>query len=229
MATVMVIGATRGIGLELTRQYADAGDEVIACARDKSAAAQLDELASGNDKISIAELDVGNPESIKSAAAGIGDRSIDAVIVMAGVTGGELQSLDDVDLEAWHQAFDTNTIGPMLVARHLKDNLLASGNGHFMIVSSQLGASTWPMGGRYIYSTTKAAVNKVGQILALDWKKDPITVTIVHPGWVQTDMGGPSADITAQESASGLRNVIATTTKADSGNFYKWNGEIHPW
>ena len=72
-------------------------------------------------------------------------------------------------------------------------------------------------------------MSKVGQILALDWAGDPITVTVVHPGWVQTDMGGPQAEITAEESASGIRNVLAGLTKGDSGKFYKWNGEIHPW
>ena len=119
--------------------------------------------------------------------------------------------------------------GRRLAARAFKGNLAASGNGNLMILSSQLAASTWPMGGMFIYSTTKAAVSKVGQILALDWKEEPITVTIMHPGWVKTDMGGPHAEITAEESASGIRDVIAGLTKADSGNFYKWNGEIHPW
>jgi len=69
----------------------------------------------------------------------------------------------------------------------------------------------------------------VAQILALDWKKEPISVALVHPGWVRTDMGGPKAEISAQESASGIRALIAAMTKADSGKFYKWNGEIHPW
>ena len=80
-----------------------------------------------------------------------------------------------------------------------------------------------------IYSSTKAALSKVGQILALDWKEDPITVALVHPGWVRTDMGGPNAEISAEESASGIRALIAGMTKADSGKFYKWNGDIHPW
>jgi NAD(P)-dependent dehydrogenase (short-subunit alcohol dehydrogenase family) len=85
------------------------------------------------------------------------------------------------------------------------------------------------MGGMYGYSTSKAAVNKAMQALAIDWKDEPIVVSLVHPGWVRTDMGGPHADITPEESASGIRQVIAGLGKADSGRFYKWNGEIHPW
>ena len=162
----------------------------------------------------------------------IGDNPIDTVIIVAGDVGGdpmEQQSLDNIDIAQWHKTLDTNTIGPLLVAKAFKSNLVASGNGNLMILSSQLGASTWPMGGMYIYSTTKAAVGKVGKILSLDWAEDPITVSIMHPGWVQTDMGGPGAEITAEESASGIRSVISGLTKEDSGNFYKWNGDIHPW
>ena len=229
MSTVMIVGATRGIGLELAKQYAAEGNTVIACARDSGAAEQLDALSSSSDNISIEQLDVSDPASIEAAAANIGTGAIDTVIVVAGAVGGGRQSLDDLDIEEWHSSLNTNTIGPALVARAFKPNLLASGKGNFMILSSQLAASTWPMGGMYIYSTTKAAVCKVGQILSLDWAQDPIIVSVMHPGWVQTDMGGPQAEITAEESASGIRNVVAGLTKEDSGNFYKWNGEIHPW
>lgn len=232
MSNVMIVGATRGIGLELTKQYADEGNNVIACARDTDAASLLDELASGSDNITIEQLDVANPSSIEAAAGRIGDDTIDTIIIVAGAVGGDpvnQQSIDNIDIEEWHRNFDTNTIGPLLVARAFKQNLVASGNGNLMILSSQLGASTWPMGGMYIYSTTKAAVGKVGKILSLDWAAEPITVSIMHPGWVQTDMGGPQAEITSEESASGIRKVIAGLSKEDSGNFYKWNGEIHPW
>jgi len=227
----MIVGATRGIGLELTKQYAEEGNSVIACARDTGSASLLDELASGSDNITIEQLDVSNPSSIEEASNKIGDTAIDTVIIVAGAVGGmpENQSIDNIDIEEWHRTLDTNTIGPLLVAKAFKDNLVASGNGNLMILSSQLGASTWPMGGMYIYSTTKAAVGKAGKILSLDWAEEPITVSIMHPGWVQTDMGGPTAEITAEESASGIRNVINGLTKEDSGNFYKWNGEIHPW
>ena len=229
MATVMIVGATRGIGLELVRQYAVQGDNVIACARDTSAASLLEELASSHSNVTIEQLDVAQSESVNAAAELIGDVAIDTVIVVAGVVGGMRQSIDDLDLEAWHEAFSANTIGPIMVARAFKPNLVASGAGNLMILSSQLGASTWPFGGMYIYSTTKAAVGKAAKILSIDWKEDPIIVSVMHPGYVQTDMGGPNAEITPEESASGIRSVIGNLSAEDSGNFYKWNGDIHPW
>ena len=229
MAKVMIVGATRGIGLELVKQYAAEGDEVIACARDKGAADLLDQVVAGNDNVRIEQLDVAEPDSVTAAAERISAVAIDTVIVVAGVMGGGHQSIDDLDLDAWHQALSANTIGPILVARAFKQNLVASGAGNLMILSSQLGASTWPFGGMYIYSTTKAAVGKAAKILSIDWKDDPIIVSVMHPGYVQTDMGGPNAEITPEESASGIRNVLANLSAEDSGNFYKWNGDIHPW
>lgn len=231
MSTIMIVGATRGIGLELTKQYANEGNQVIACARDTANASLLNEVASGSENIKIEQLDIADAGSIESASSRIGEVAIDSVIIVAGWVGGmpDNQTIDNIDIDEWHNTLNINTIGPLLVAKAFKSNLAASGNGNLMILSSQLAASTWPMGGMYIYSTTKAAVSKVGQILALDWAEDPIIVSIMHPGWVQTDMGGPTAEITAEESASGIRNVISGLTKEDSGNFYKWNGDIHPW
>ena len=231
MSTIMIVGATRGIGLELTKQYANEGNQVIACARDTSNSPLLDEVASSSDNIKIEQLDIADPASIESASDRIGESIIDSVIIVAGWVGGmpDNQTIDNINIDEWHNTLNINTIGPLLVAKAFKANLAASGKGNLMILSSQLAASTWPMGGMYIYSTTKAAVSKVGQILALDWAEDPIIVSIMHPGWVQTDMGGPTAEITAEESASGIRNVISGLTKEDSGNFYKWNGDIHPW
>lgn len=231
MSTIMIVGATRGIGLELTKQYSNEGNQVIACARDTGNSSLLDEVASASDNIKIEQLDIADPVSIESASSRIGEGAIDSVIIVAGWVGGmpDNQTIDNINIDEWHNTLNINTIGPLLVAKAFKSNMAASGKGNFMILSSQLAASTWPMGGMYIYSTTKAAVSKVGQILALDWAEDPIIVSVMHPGWVQTDMGGPTAEITAEESASGIRNVISGLTKEDSGNFYKWNGDIHPW
>jgi NAD(P)-dependent dehydrogenase (short-subunit alcohol dehydrogenase family) len=226
MSRVLITGANRGIGLELAKQYAEAGDEVIACVRDPGAATGLKALGS---KVRLEQMDMADLDSIPQARARIGDVPIDVVINNAGAVGGGKQGVEDVDIAEWHKTLDVNTIAPLLVARAFKPNLAASGNGKLMNVTSQLAASTWPMGGMLIYSTTKAALSKVAQILAIDWKAEPITVALMHPGWVKTDMGGPHAQITAEESASGIRKVIAGLAKADSGKFYKWNGEVHPW
>jgi NAD(P)-dependent dehydrogenase (short-subunit alcohol dehydrogenase family) len=225
---VLITGANRGIGLELARQYVEAGDEVIACVRDPDAAGALKELAKGG-KLRIEQMDMADFDSITRARARIGDAPIDVVINNAGAVGGAKQGIDDFDLDEWHKTLNVNTIAPLIVARAFKSNLSASGNGKLMNVTSQLAASTWPMGGMLIYSTTKAALSKIAQILAIDWKDEPITIALMHPGWVKTDMGGPHAQLTAEESASGIRKVISALTKADSGKFYKWNGEIHPW
>ncbi len=226
MATVLVTGASRGIGSEIVKQYAADGAEVIACVRDVSAAPGLEGV---NGNVRILQMDTGSPESITAAAAEVGDQALDVVINNAGYVGGAKQGIDDVDLAEWHRTLDINTIGPLLIARAFKANLAASGDGKLMNVTSQLAASTWPFGGMLVYSSTKAALSKVAQIMALDWKEEPITVALVHPGWVRTDMGGPNAEISAEESATGIRALIAGMTKADSGRFYKWNGDIHPW
>ncbi len=226
MSRVLITGASRGIGAEMARQYAAAGDDVIACVRDPDAAPGIEDV---RDSVTVVQMDTGSPDSIAAAAAAIGDGAIDVLINNAGAVGGTRQSVDDLDLEEWHRSLDVNTIGPLLIARAFKQNLAASGDGKLMNVTSQLAASTWPMGGMYIYSSTKAGLSKIAQALAIDWKDEPITVALMHPGWVQTDMGGPHAAITPEESASGIRAVIAGLTKADSGKFYKWDGEIHAW
>ena len=208
MATVLVTGASRGVGAELVKQYAAEGAEVIACVRDTAAAPGL-EGVSGN--VRILQMDTGEPVSIMAAAKEVGAQPIDVLINNAGAVGGNpaKQVLDDLDLVEWHRTLNVNTIGPVYIAKEFKANLAASGDGKLLNVTSQLAASTWPFGGMYIYSTTKAALSKASQILALDWKEEPITVALVHPGWVRTDMGGPNADISAEESASGIRALVA--------------------
>lgn len=230
MANVLITGASRGIGFQMAQQYCENGDSVLASCRNPGGADALNELAaSSGGKVTVVDMDVSDPKSIEAAAKTIGDQQIDIVINNAGATGGAHQSLGDIDFDDWMDTFNVNTIAPFRVSVAFHDNLKKSDAAKVMIVTSQLGASTWPMGGMYAYSTSKAAVSKVGQILAMDWKDDGISVCVVHPGWVRTDMGGPQAEISPEESASGIRSVIASMGLADSGKFYKWNGEIHPW
>ena len=120
------------------------------------------------------------------------------------------------------------TIGPFRVVQTFLRNLRAAENPKIMSITTQIAATTWPTGGFYAYASTKAALNRVMLGLARDLK-DEVIVNLIHPGWVRTDMGGPGADITPEESALGIRNVIASVSKQDSGKFYKWNGDTHPW
>ncbi|MEM7218775.1 MAG: SDR family oxidoreductase [Pseudomonadota bacterium] len=223
MANILITGANRGIGLEMARAYAARGDSVIAGSRNPADATELAAI----DGVRVEALDVSDPGSIKALAIRVGDAPIDVLVNNAGIVGGAKQSLAELDIDAFHEALDTNTIGPLLMAQAFKDNLAASGNGKLMTVTSQLGAMVWPMGGSYIYGATKAAVNRIVRALAIDWKDEPITVALVHPGWVQTDMGGPKAEITPVESATGIIGVIDGLTPEDAGKFYKWNGEPH--
>ena len=135
MATVLVTGASRGIGSELVKQYSAEGAEVIACVRDTAAAPGLEGV---NGNVRIVQMDTGSPESIAAAAGEVGDQALDVVINNAGYVGGAKQGIDDVDLDEWHRTLDINTIGPLLIARAFKANLAASGDGKLMNVTSQL-------------------------------------------------------------------------------------------
>jgi NAD(P)-dependent dehydrogenase (short-subunit alcohol dehydrogenase family) len=229
MLTILITGSNRGIGLELARQYAAAGDTVFASCRAPDSADALNRLASQSEgRVIVQAMDVTDGASIADAAKAVGDRPIDILINNAGIMGGEDQSLDGVDSDDWVEALKVMTIGPLRVARAFLDNLRKAKNPKIAIMTSQMGATTWPMGGSYSYGSAKAAVNRVGIALALDLK-DQVIVSLIHPGWVRTDMGGPNADIAPEESAAGIRKVIAALTKAESGKFRKWNGDIHPW
>jgi NAD(P)-dependent dehydrogenase (short-subunit alcohol dehydrogenase family) len=229
MPTVLITGASRGIGLELARQYAESGDTVVAFCRNPHSADALNELARQSaGRVSVAAMDVSDERSIKAAGKALENQPIDILINNAGIRGGEDQSLEDVNTADWIEAFKVMTLGPFRVVQAFLENLKRVKNPKIMTITSQMGASTWPMGGSYSYGSAKAAVNRVMIALAVDLK-DQVIVNLIHPGWVQTDMGGPNADITPQASAAGIRKVIASVTEADSGKFFKWNGEIHPW
>jgi NAD(P)-dependent dehydrogenase (short-subunit alcohol dehydrogenase family) len=229
MVNVLITGANRGIGLELTRLYAEAGDTVFAFCRSPQAAENLKELAGrSGGRVTVHEMDVSDENSIRAAASAIGGRAVDILINNAGIKGGTDQSLESPDTADWIESFKVMTIGPFRVVQTFLRNLRAASNPKVMTITSQIGAMAWPTGGFYSYAAAKAGVNRVSRALAVDLK-DQVIVNVIHPGWVKTDMGGPSADITVEESATGIRRVIASVTKADSGKFYKWNGEIHAW
>jgi NAD(P)-dependent dehydrogenase (short-subunit alcohol dehydrogenase family) len=229
MANVLITGTNRGIGLELTRLYAEDGDTVFAFCRTPQSAEKLHALAEkSGGRVRVHAMDVADESSIKAAAIAVGDLPIDILINNAGIRGGNNQSLEDTDTADWIEAFKVMTVGPFRVVQAFLENLREAKNPKIMSITTQIAATTWPTGGFYSYASTKAALNRVMLGLARDLK-DKVIVNLIHPGWVRTGMGGPGADISPEESAAGIRKVIASVSKTDSGKFYKWNGDIHPW
>lgn len=226
MATVAITGAARGIGLELAAQHVAAGDTVIALPRKASPALEALAASSGG-KLTIHLCDVASDASVRAAAAASGDGPIDVLYNVAGVTGPMANELESADWDAWNEAFAIMVQGPLRVLQAFLPRL---GEGSKVInITSQLGAMAWPMGGMYAYASAKAALNRLMRSVAIDLKGKGIVIGLIHPGWVQTDMGGPHAQITPEESASGIRKLGAEWSLEDTGAFLKWNGETHDW
>jgi NAD(P)-dependent dehydrogenase (short-subunit alcohol dehydrogenase family) len=231
METVFITGANRGIGLELTRQYLKKNTRVLAACRTPESAQSLSELKQSNpETLQVYPLEVTDEHSINTLAELIRDETIDVLINNAGISGGEHQDIREMDYSRWALTLAVNTISPFRVTVALLDNLRRSRKPRIITLSSQLGSMLRPTStGNYAYRSSKAAVNKVMQGLAVDLRSENIIVCPIHPGWVQTDMGGSGADLTVQESASGLIQLIDRLELSDSGHFLKWNGEEHPW
>lgn len=235
MANIVITGANRGIGFALVKAYLAAGDHVYALCRSPHQATELASLArQSEDRLTLHAVDMAEgAAAAETVKAAVGDTPVDVLLNVAGVLGGETGSVistqfGEEDFADWHHAFEVMTIGPFRLIQALLPNLTAA-RGKAMTVSSQLAASTWPLGGMYAYGATKAGVNRVIMSLAIDLRDQGVCVASIHPGYVQTDMGGPTADITPQESAEGIKSVIEQLTLETSGSFFKWNGELHAW
>ena len=234
MANIIITGANRGIGLALVKTYLLGGDRVFALCRQPQQADQLNELAaSAGGQLTVHTVDMADADSITTFAGSLKDTPVDVLLNVAGIVGGRTDSLlkapfSEADFDDWRTAFEVMTIGPFRLTQAVLPNLIAA-RGKVMTVSSQIAASTWPRGGLYAYGATKAAVNRLMRSLAFDLRDKGVTVALIHPGWVQTDMGGANAEITPQESAAGIKQVLDGLTLEDTGKFFKWNGEEHVW
>lgn len=229
MTNVLITGANRGIGLEFARQYAANGARVFACCRAPDKATDLQALAKAHDNITVHALDVKSNESVAALKAELGDTPLDHLINNAGVMGGKNQSLNNIDFGEWRACFEANTLGPFRMIAAFADNVAASDEKKIMTVSSYMGSIGRKGQGAYIYRSSKAAVNMVATLAATELAGRGVMSIPVHPGWVRTDMGGAGADISTEESVTGLRKVIAELTPERSGRFWNYNGEELDW
>jgi NAD(P)-dependent dehydrogenase (short-subunit alcohol dehydrogenase family) len=226
MATVLITGTNRGIGLEFAKQYASDGWKVHATVRSDEKAAALSDI--GGD-LHIHILDINKPDEIKKLASELSGEKIDVLIANAGVHGPKA-GLGNLERESWLDTFAVNTIGPMLLAEAFLEHVAASDQKKMIAISSIMGSiAENTMGGNYIYRSSKSALNSAWRSLALEIRDRGIIATAFHPGWVRTDMGGPNASIDTTESVTGLRNVISNLTPDMSGRFFDYTGKELPW
>lgn len=223
-STVVITGASRGIGLECARQFAAKGSKVIGTVRDPADAKKLSAVA---DRVE--QLDVADPASVAAFAQRLKGVPVEVLINNAGVFERKDVSLDRVDFAAMEQTLAVNTLGPLRVTQALMPNLRAGRRRVVVNMSSELGSIEHSNGRWYAYRTSKAALNQVTRTMSVELAAEGFICVVLHPGWVRTDMGGASATYSPQESVSGLVAVIERLGPSDNGCFYDFNGASIPW
>lgn len=226
MTTIMVTGAARGVGKALMQEGAKRGHTMVGSVRSQKDADGLKtELG---DKTQVLIFDVADGDSIAEAARAY-DGPLDILINNAGIIGPERQSTLDTDFDGFAETLSINTLGPLRVAQAFLPHIKKSGDGKIITISSQMGMMNYAKSDRIAYRASKSAVNKIMQGLATDLMPVGIAVQVLHPGWVRTDMGGPGADISPQESATGIMDRAEQLSMGTSGTFLNYDGATMPW
>ena len=226
MNTVLITGANRGIGLSLVKHYLKAGFKVHATYRSENDSEELINLK--GETLSLHQLDVTDYEAVKQLSVQL--PAIDLLINNAGYYGPKGYGFGNTDIEEWRKVFEINTIAPLKLVEALYPNLQKGGLKKIACLSSKVGSMTEnTSGGGYIYRSSKAALNSVVKSLSNDLTKDGFAVLALHPGWVQTEMGGPNALIDTDTSAAGLVQVINNADHSQSGKFINYDGSELPW
>ena len=232
METTLITGANRGIGLEFSRQFAEDGWCVLACSRNLEKSDALNELAAEYpEQITLYTLDVTDHGQIKKLSKSLANKPIDLLINNAGVFPDINERIfGQTDYDAWTHAFLVNAMAPLRMAEEFITQITRSNKKIIVTITSKMGSvADNGRGGSYIYRSSKSAVNMVVKSIAIDLKSNGIISVLLHPGWVRTDMGGPSGLISVEQSVSGMLSVIREVTSTDSGKFIAYDGQIIPW
>jgi NAD(P)-dependent dehydrogenase (short-subunit alcohol dehydrogenase family) len=225
----LISGANRGIGHELARRVASRGDRVTTSVRNEEARAGLAaKLAPLNANVSTLVFDVRDEEAIRAAAAQVSE-PIDVLVANAGVYGPQWQSTLDMDFAGALDLFSVNTLGPLRLAQAFLSQVRRTANPRIIFVSSVLGSMALEGSFNIAYRAAKAGLNKIAQGLAADLKPGGVTVIALHPGWVRTNMGGPNAPLSVEESALGILETIDGLTPEKTAHFLDYQGSKIAW
>jgi NAD(P)-dependent dehydrogenase (short-subunit alcohol dehydrogenase family) len=227
MPAVLVTGASRGLGLELARQYAAQGWRVHAACRNPGAAEALRAVAGD---VAIHRLDVEEPKLIAELANALAGEAIDLLVNNAGIAAQARTSLGDLDYPLWERMMRVNVFGQLRMADAFVDQVARSQRRIMLFTSSRAGSIGENLsGGRYLYRSSKAALNAVVRSLAIDLLPKRITCVAVHPGWVRTDMGSAAAPLDAATSVSALRALVDRLEPHHNGRFLNYDGHELRW
>jgi len=230
MATILITGTNRGIGLEFTRQYLARGDRVIATCRNIETADELKQLQSSHNELEIRQLDVASAESMQEFVQQLAGTSLDIFINNAGVYGPPNVKFGEVDAQVWASVLQVNSIAPLILSQLLMPNLRQGKDKKLLYLTSKMGSiGDNAGGGSYIYRSSKTALNSVIKSLAIDLAAEGFSAAVLHPGWVLTDMGGPNALIDTKTSVTGMLKVVDGLDSQSSGSFFNYDGSIIAW
>ncbi len=217
MPTAMIVGASRGIGLELARQYAHARWRVHATTRDTESPGALGQIPGD---VRLHDLEVRDARNIADLSEAVRHEGIDVLIHNAGVGDDVLPPAD---------VMAVNAVAPLAVTAALLPAIGRSPQKKVVLMTSQLGARRGGSRGLGTYGESKAALNDAFRERAPQWARLGLIAIVMHPGWVRTDMGGPNAPLSVEESAAGVIGVIEGLTPTEHGRFWTWDGREHPW
>ncbi|WP_064605256.1 SDR family oxidoreductase [Photobacterium sp. J15] len=227
---VLITGANRGVGLALVNAYLDAGWHVFACCRKPDQAKELQQRQNETETLTLLTLDVTDHQAISSLSQQMADIPLDLLINNAGYYGPKGYGFGNTDADEWRKVFEINTIAPLKLAEAFYPQLKSENPGIIACISSKVGSMTEnTSGGGYIYRSSKAALNSVVKSLSNDLLPEGIISVAFHPGWVQTEMGGPNALINTETSAKGMMQLINNLSKTDSGTFLDYQGKAIAW
>ena len=227
MPTVLITGANKGLGLEFARQYAAQGWQVIATCPMLEMA---DALRALPGRVRIEKLDVTLGDDIAALAHTLADTAIDLLLLNAGVHLQKDRPLEQLDPQTWLEELQVNVVAPIMVARQFAPMVARSSQKRIIAMSSSLGSLAMNQaGGNLSYRSTKSALNSALRTLSVELRADGITVTPIAPGITRTDMGGPQAPFTVEDSALRVRGVIDQLTLEHSGRFFSRDASELPW
>jgi NAD(P)-dependent dehydrogenase (short-subunit alcohol dehydrogenase family) len=223
LSTVLITGAARGLGLDFVKQYAAKGWKVHASARTPEGLKEI------KGDIHAHELEVTDYKAVGALAGKLAGEAIDVLICNAGISGREATVLGSIDPAVWRQTFEVNALAPLMMAEAFVEHVARSKGRKLIAISSRLGSIALADNGRYAYRASKTALNMEWKGLSIDLVGKGMICVVLHPGWVQTDMGGSAATLTIEQSVPAMVQVIDGLTPADNGRFINYDGTELPW